>query len=99
MADSAREIAAKAVAIACSTTTNFVKIISLDPLDVIPKGLFDLTFKQIGLFDDAQMEAFRSTLIHILPDNLSDNLIQMPLSTGILTGLVLNHVEALLLNS
>lgn len=98
MADSAREIAERAVAVACATTTNFVKIISLSPLELTPSGLGDLTFKQIGLFDDAQMEAFRATLIQFLP-NLSDDLINMPLSTGILIVLVVNHVEALLLNS
>jgi hypothetical protein len=97
MADSSFQRASKAVATACAATTTFVKIISIQPFDVSPDNLFLLTFSAIGIASDAQMEAFRHTLIALLPESLMGDLQKMDLAPGIVIRLVVNHVEALLL--
>jgi hypothetical protein len=97
MADTSRDIAAKSVASACATTAgDVVKIITLNPLDVSPAGLFELTFADISLISDAQLEAFRATLITLLPKALQGDLRSMALSTGTVIGLVVDLVEDLL---
>jgi hypothetical protein len=96
MADSPTQKAAKSVAIACAATTTFVKVLSFKPFKVSPNNLFKLTFDSIGITSDAQIEAFRQTLITLLPDELLKDLEKMDLSPGIIIGLVVDHVEALL---
>jgi hypothetical protein len=97
MAESALQRALKAVAVACAATTTFVKVISFNPFEVSPENLTLLTFRSVGIISDAQMAAFRATLIEILPDSLMSNLQQMDLSPDLVIRLVANHVEALLL--
>lgn len=96
MADSPTQQAIKAVAIACAATTTFVKILTFKPFKVSPNNLFKLTFKSVGIISDAQIEAFRHTLIALLPDSLMADLQKMGLSPEIVIGLVVDHVEALL---
>jgi hypothetical protein len=96
MADSPTQQAAKAVAISCAASTTFVKIISFNPFVISPNNLFKMTFSSVGLISDAQMEAFRHTLITVLPDALLGDIEKLDLAPGIVTGLVVNHVEALL---
>ncbi|HET9530733.1 MAG TPA: hypothetical protein VFQ92_10295 [Blastocatellia bacterium] len=96
MAESNTQKAIKAVAIACAATTTFVKIIGHKPFKVSPNNLFKLSFSSVGIVSDAQLEAFRQTLISILPDELRGDLQRMDLSPGIIIGLVVDHVEALL---
>jgi hypothetical protein len=96
MADSPTQKAAKAVAIACAASTTFVKVISLKPFVLSPNDLFELTFSSVGIISDAQMEAFRHTLVTILPEVLIGDLEKMDLAPGIVIGLVVDHIEALL---
>ncbi len=96
MADSPTEKAAKSVAIACAASTTFVKIITVNPFVVSPNNLFEMTFNAVGIISDAQMEAFRHTLITILPTALLGDLEKMALAPGIVIGLVVDHIEALL---
>lgn len=97
MAQSPLQRASKAVAIACASTTTFVKIISFSPFKVSPNNLMKLRFKEVGIISDAQMEAFRQTLIHLLPDELMGDLQKMELSPEIIIRLVVDHVTALLM--
>ena len=96
MAESPSQKAAKAVAISCAASTTFVKIITFKPFVVSPNDLFKLTFSSVGLISDAQMEAFRHTLITVLPDALAGDIEKLDLAAGIIIGLVVDHVEALL---
>ena len=96
MADSPTEKAAKAVAIACAASTTFVKIVKMSPFVVAPNDLFKKTFSSVGITSDAQLEAFRHTLIEILPNSMLGDLLAMDLGHGIEIGLVVDHIEALL---
>ena len=96
MADSAREIAEKTVAIACAATTQFVKVDGLNDLSVKPAKLFELRFKEVGIINDAQIQAFKQALIHILPNQLVGGVERMEVSPDIVIGLVVNLVEDLL---
>lgn len=96
MADSPTQQAIKAVAIACASSTSFVKIITFKPFNVSPNNLFQLTFVSVGIISDAQMEAFRHTLITLLPTELMADLQGMDLSPGMVIGLLVDFVEALL---
>ena len=97
MAESALQKASKAVAIACAATTTFVKILSLKPFKLSPNNLFKLRFKEVGVLDKTQIEAFRQTLVALLPEELRTDVEKMDLSAEIIIGLVVDHVEALLL--
>ena len=97
MAKSALDRAIEAVAVACAATTTFVKIPSFDPFEISPDNLLTLSFKEVGIISDAQMSAFRQALIRLLPNALLADLEKMPLAADIKVGLVVNHVEALLL--
>lgn len=96
MAESASQKAAKAVAIACATSTTFVKVITFKPFAVPPDDLFKMSFSSIGVTSNAQIEAFRHTLIAVLPDTLTGAIEKLDLAPGIVIGLVVDHVEALL---
>lgn len=95
MAESNRQAAGSSVAIACATTTNLVKVIKLKPLTASPPNLFDITFAQVGISDDARIRVFRQILIQLLPE-IIDGLQEMDLSPAIVIGLVVDHVESLL---
>ena len=90
------EIAARTVASACAINTTFVKVTSLEPLETAPKNLFQTSFKAIGLVSEAQLAAFLATLSTLLPDKLRTDIVSMPISPDIQIGLVMDHVEALL---
>jgi len=96
MAESPSQKAAKAVAISCAAATTFVKIITFKPFVVSPNNLFKLSFSSVGLFSDAQLEAFRHTLITVAPDALAGDIEKLDLAPGIVIGLVVDHIEALL---
>lgn len=96
MAESPTQQATKAVAIACATTTTFVKVLSFKPFKISPNNLFKLAFNAVGIISDAQIEAFRHTLITVLPDELMGDLQKMDLAPDLVIGLVVDHVEALL---
>ncbi|SRR6266571_1519721 len=97
MADTSRDIAEKSVASACATTAgNVVKIISLNPLSVDPAGLFELAFRDISIISDAQVEAFKATLITLLPRALQGDIRAMDVAPDTTIGLVVNLVEDLL---
>ena len=94
--ETALERAVRAVASACAMNSNFVTVIS-DPFEVTPNNLAFLTFKNIGLVSDAQIAVYLKTLSHLLPTQLSESILNMNLNPGVIIGLVVNHVEALLL--
>jgi|SRR5262252_10081160 len=96
MAESPSQKAAKAVAIACAASTTFVKVIKFKPFVVSPNDLFKLSFSSVGLTSNAQLEAFRQTLIAVLPDELTGDIEKLDLASGIVIGLVVDHIEALL---
>jgi hypothetical protein len=73
-----------------------VKIITFKPFVVSPNDLFKMTFSSVGLISDAQMEAFRHTLITVVPDALAGDIEKLDLASGIVIGLVVDHIEALL---
>jgi hypothetical protein len=98
MAESSLERALKTVAIACAASTTFVKIVNMNPFEVAPQNLSLLTFRSVGIVTSAQMEAFRATLIQLLPETLVSDLEKMELSPDLVIRLVANHVEALLLS-
>ena len=95
MAESNRQKAGIAVAIACATTSTLVKVIKLKPLTTAPPNLFELTFEQVGINDDTRVRIFRQTLIQLLPQ-IIDGLSDMDLSPKVIIGLVVDLVEALL---
>lgn len=95
MAIGARELAERSVAIACATTSGFVKIHKLDPLIVAPAGLFELRFSDVGIINDAQIQAFLDTLAHILPD-IAGGILKVSASPGTVIGLIVDLVEDLL---
>ena|SRR5258706_1572173 len=97
MAKSALERAAESVCIACSAATTFVKITDFENFTVSPNNLLDLRFSDVGIDDDGKLTIFRKTLISILPDELLGDLQKMDMSPVIVIKLVMNHVEALLL--
>ncbi|HKQ05007.1 MAG TPA: hypothetical protein VJ464_07750 [Blastocatellia bacterium] len=79
------EIADRAVAIACATTSGFVKIQKLDPLIVSPAGLSELAFQDVGIVNDAQIQAFIDTLAHLLPE-LAGGIMQITASPSTVIG-------------
>jgi hypothetical protein len=95
--ETALERAARTVASACAINSTFVKVISVEPFKVSPDNLFLLRFKAIGLTSDAQLSTFLKTLSSLLPDQLSTDIRVIPINPDIQIGLVVNHVEALLL--
>jgi hypothetical protein len=95
--ETASHQAARTVGTACAINSNFVKVISTQPFKVVPDNLFLLTFKNIGLIDDAQLAVFKKTLSELLPDALTQPILSLELNSGIVIGLVVDHVENLLL--
>ena len=88
--------AIKAVANACAANTQVVTITSQQPFKVSPNNLFKVTFASVGIISDVGMEAFRQTLIGLLPDALREDVQKMEIAPGIVIGLVVDHIEALL---
>ena len=95
--ETALERAVRAVATACAINSTFVRVINSDPFEVTPNNLAFLTFKNIGLISDAQIAVYKRTLSELLPAQLSESILSMDLNPGVVIGLVVNHVEALLL--
>lgn len=89
--------AARSVGSACAINSNFVKVTSTNPFEVLPDNLFFLSFRNIGLSSDAQLSVFLQTLSALLPDALSQAILSIDLNPDIIISLVVNHVEALLL--
>jgi hypothetical protein len=89
--------ASKLVASACAINSTFVQVPSLSPLKIIPDNLFLLRFKAIGLTSEPQLNNFLVTLASLVPDPLSADVMSMPVNSDVQIGLVVNHVEALLL--
>ena len=90
--------AAKVVASACAASSNFVKVVSLDPLKTVPETLFLNTFKSVLIQDQDHMDIFRQHLLLLLPDKFAPDLQpnNLPLSPDLLIGPVVNYVEALI---
>ena len=95
--ETALETAARTVASACAINSSFVKITSFEPFQGTPNNLFLIRFKAIGLISDAQLSAFLKTLSTLLPEQLRIDVLSMPISPDVQIGLVVDHVEALLL--
>jgi len=90
------DVAARTVASACAINTTFVKIISTDPLQTAPKNLFLIPFKAIGVIGQPNLAAFLATLSGLLPIQLRQDIVSMPINADVQIGLVVDHVEALL---
>lgn len=95
--ETALDRASKFVASACAITSTFVKVPSLSPLQIIPDNLFLLHFKAIGLTGEPQLSNFLVTLASLVPDQLSADVMSTPINADVQIGLVVNHIEALLL--
>ena len=95
--ETALQRAAKTVGTACAVNSNFVKVIKTDPFEVSPDNLFMLTFANIGLVSDAQLAVFLNTLSQLLLELPPQTILSIDLNPGVAIGLVVNHVEALLL--
>ena len=93
----ARQRAVAAVGSACAINSNFVRVTNTQPFEVIPDNLFMLTFRNIGLTDDAQISVFQRTLSELLPEELAGAILGLQLSPDVVIRLVVDHVEALLL--
>lgn len=89
--------ASKLVASACAINSTFVHVPSLSPLQIIPDNLFLLRFKAIGLTSEPQLNNFRVTLASLVPQQLSADVMSIPVNPDIQIALVVNHIEALLL--
>src|SRR5690349_4239128 len=89
--------AAKVVAAACAASSNFVKVVSLDPLTTVPATLFLTSFKSVLIQDESHLDIFRQHLMLLLPDKFGPDLQpnNLPLSPDLLIGPVVNYVEAL----
>ena len=88
-----------AVASACAEASNFVKVISITPLQILPDNLFLSTFAAVGINDDAHLATFQATLVGLAPDAVKSGAQQIGLSTGLQIGLVVNHIDALIAQS
>ena len=95
--ETALQRAARTVGTACAINSTFVKVIRTDPFEVSPDNLFMLTFKNIGLVSDAQLAVFLRTLSELLPELPPQTILSIDLNPSVAIGLVVNHVEALLL--
>jgi hypothetical protein len=95
--ETALQRAARTVGTACAVNSNFVKVISVDPFEVSPDNLFMLAFKNIGLVSDAQLDVFLKTLSELLQELPSQTILSIDLNPSVAIGLVVNHIEALLL--
>ena len=89
--------AVAAVGSACAIHSNFVRVTNTQPFEVIPDNLFMLTFRNIGLTDDAQLSVFQGTLSELLPKSLAGAILGLQLHPDVVIRLVVDHVEALLL--
>lgn len=90
------DVAARTVASACAINSTFVKVVSIDPLQTVPDTLFLESFSAVGMGSEPQLAAFLATLSTLLPDQLRTDIVSMPISPDVKIGLVVNHVEALL---
>jgi hypothetical protein len=90
-----REIAERSVASACATTSGLVTIQQLDPLIVTPAGLDELTFQDVGIISDAQVQAFKDTLANLLPE-LAGGIMKFDASPTTVIGLVSDLVTDLI---
>jgi hypothetical protein len=95
--ETALQRAARTVSTACAINSTFVKVISVDPFRVTPDNVFQLTFKNIGLVSDAQLAIFLKTLSDLLPELPPQSILSIGLNPSVVIGLVVDHVEALLL--
>jgi hypothetical protein len=95
--ETALQQAARSVGTACAINTTFVKVLSINPFAISPDNLFFLTFKSIGIISDAALSSFLQTLSTLLPPELSQDINGLDLAPDVVIGLVVNHVEALLL--
>ena len=89
--------AVAAVGSACATHSNFVRVTSTQPFEIIPDNLFSLTFRNIGLNDAADVSVFQRTLSELLPKSLAGSILSLQLHPDVVIRLVVDHVEALLL--
>jgi hypothetical protein len=88
-----------AVASACAVASNFVKVLSVAPLQVLPSNLFLSTFASIGINDDAHLATFKALLVSLVPAAIQGAVQALGLSTGLQVGLIVNHVDALIAQS
>lgn len=95
--ETALQRAARTVGTACAINSTFVRVIRTDPFEVSPDNLFMLTFKNIGLVSDAQIAVFLKTLSELLPELPPQSILSIDLNPNVAIGLVVNHIEALLL--
>ena len=88
-----------AVASACAVASNFVKVLSMTPLQVLPSNLFLSTFAAVGVNDDAHLSTFQTSLVSLVPPAIQGAVQATGLSTGLQIGLVVNQVDALIARS
>jgi hypothetical protein len=92
------EKASLAVATALSSVSALVRIDSVQPLKISPPDLFNLTFKESGVVDDASMELFKQSLATLLPE-IREDIQRMPSNVNTRIGDVLAYIRASLLAS
>ena len=85
-----------AVASACAVASNFVKVVSLDPLTTLPAQLLAMTFTAVGINDAAHTSTFSAALVSLVPDAVKADTQKVNVEPGLQISVVVTVVYALI---
>jgi len=88
-------VAARCVALACASASHLVRVIQVAPdLITAPPGLFEMTFAEVGILDDAGIRNFRQLLDAVVPEEAKDAVERCALGPSVNIGVVADLVTA-----